>query len=93
MSARRAYEVGLVNRVVPRDELMAVALDHATRLAAMAPLVVRTLKRHVAATLPKGPSELAGLARRDIEAIRNSDDFAEGASAFHAKRPPSFTGT
>ncbi|MDF1737245.1 MAG: enoyl-CoA hydratase/isomerase family protein [Minwuia sp.] len=93
LSAQRAYEVGLVNRVVPQDELMDVAMDHARRLAAMAPLVVRTLKRHVAATLPKGPSELAGLARRDIEAIRSSDDFTEGGAAFREKRPPDFTGT
>lgn len=92
LSAARAYEVGLVNRVVPQAELMEVAMDHAHRLAAMAPLVVRTLKRHVAATLPKGPSELAGLARRDIETIRNSDDFAEGSAAFREKRPPNFTG-
>lgn len=93
LSAQRAYEVGLVNRIVPQAELMDVALDHARRLAAMAPMVVRTLKRHVSATLPKGPSELAGLARRDIEAIRNSDDFTEGGTAFREKRPPKFTGT
>ncbi|MDF1721118.1 MAG: enoyl-CoA hydratase/isomerase family protein [Minwuia sp.] len=93
LSAQRAYEVGLVNRVVPQADLMEVALDQATRLAAMAPLVVRTLKRHVAATLPRGPSELAGLARRDIETIRNSDDFAEGTAAFNEKRAPRFTGS
>lgn len=93
LSAQRAYEAGLVNRVVPQADLLAVALEQATRLAAMAPLVVRTLKRHVAATLPKGPSELAGLARRDIETIRNSDDFAEGTAAFREKRPPDFSGT
>lgn len=92
LSAQRAYEVGLVNRVVPQADLMEVALDQATRLAAMAPMVVRTLKRHVAATLPRGPSELAGLARRDIEAIRNSTDFAEGTAAFAEKRAPRFTG-
>ncbi|MEC9344876.1 MAG: enoyl-CoA hydratase-related protein [Pseudomonadota bacterium] len=92
MSASRAYEAGLVNRVVPQAELLDTALDLANRLAVLSPMVLRTLKRHVADTLPKGPSERAGLARRDIEAIRGSADAEEGRAAFLEKRPPVFRG-
>lgn len=92
MTAQRAYEVGMVNRVVPQAELMDAAMDYADRLAGLAPMVLSTLKRHVAEVLPRGPSEKAGLARRDLEAIRASDDCAEGAAAFHEKRPPRFRG-
>lgn len=92
MTAQRAYEVGMVNRVVPRGELMDAAMAYAEQLAGLAPMVLTTLKRHVAEVLPKGPSEKAGLARRDLEAIRNSEDCAEGAAAFAEKRPPRFSG-
>lgn len=92
LSAQRAYEVGFVNRVVPVGEQRKAALGYARKLAANAPLVLQLLKRFVGRTLPKGPSELAGLARRDIDAVTRSDDLSEGLTAFREKRPPSFQG-
>ncbi|MCG8547400.1 MAG: enoyl-CoA hydratase-related protein [Alphaproteobacteria bacterium] len=91
--AQRAYEVGMVNKVVPADELMAAAMEYAEILAVSAPLVVGTLKRFVRNTVtPKGPSEQAGIARRDLLAIRRSEDQQEGGRAFREKRKPVFTG-
>jgi len=92
IDARRAYEVGYVNKVVPFAELMPTALDYARRIAATAPLPSRALKRFVAETLPKGPTELAGIARTQTDAIFESEDWTEGRKAFAEKRPPAYKG-
>jgi len=92
IDARRAYEVGYVNKVVPVAELMPAALDYASRIAATAPLPSRALKRFVAETLPKGPTEIAGIARVQTDAIFASEDWAEGRKAFAEKRPPVYRG-
>jgi enoyl-CoA hydratase/carnithine racemase len=92
IDARRAYEVGYVNRVVPVAELIPTALDYAKRIAATAPLPSRALKRFVAAAMPKGPTELAGIARAQTDAIFASDDWQEGRKAFAEKRAPDYKG-
>ena len=92
IDAQRAYEVGYVNKVVPAAELMPTALDYARRIAATAPLPSRALKRFVAETLPKSPTELAGMARAQVDAIFASEDWAEGQRAFAEKRPPAYRG-
>ncbi len=92
MSAQRAYEVGMVNKVVPADQLMDAAMEYAVKLKAHAPMVLSTLKRFVGEVIAKGPSERAGIARRDTEAILDSDDKLEGIASFKEKRPPKFTG-
>ena len=45
LSARDAERMGLVNRVVPRDQLLAVALETATQIASANPTIVRQMKR------------------------------------------------
>ena len=91
--AQRAYEVGMVNKVVPKDALMSGAMEYAEVLRDSAPLVVGTLKRFVRNTVTaKGPSEQAGIARRDLLAIRRSEDQQEGGRAFREKRKPAFQG-
>jgi enoyl-CoA hydratase/carnithine racemase len=92
VDARRAYEVGYVNRVVAAEEVDAVALDIARRIAATAPLPSRMLKRFVAEVLPRGPTERAGIARAQVERVNASADWAEGRAAFLEKRPPAFEG-
>jgi enoyl-CoA hydratase/carnithine racemase len=92
MDVKRAYEVGYVNRIVPLAELMPTAMDWAHRIAATAPLPSRMLKRFVAETVPKGPSERAAIARVQVEAVSDSEDGAEGRAAFAAKRKPEFKG-
>ncbi len=93
MSAQRAYEVGFVNKIVPPGEHLEAALAYAEKLKANAPLVLAMLKRFTAQTLPKGPTELAGIARRDADlVVRQSEDFKEGVAAFRERRPPKFVG-
>ena len=92
LSVQRAYEIGFVNKIVPVGQQRQAALDYARKIAANAPLVVQLLKRFVDRTLPKGPSEMAGLARREVDAVTFSTDATEGVAAFRAKRPPAFKG-
>jgi enoyl-CoA hydratase/carnithine racemase len=92
IDARRAYEVGYVNKILPLAELMPAALEYARRIAATAPLPSRALKRFVAEALPKGPTEIAGQARAQTDAIFTSEDWEEGRKAFAEKRPPQYRG-
>ncbi|MDR0529041.1 MAG: enoyl-CoA hydratase/isomerase family protein [Zoogloeaceae bacterium] len=93
IDARRAYEIGLVNKVVPVGQQLEAAREYARKIAACAPRVLALLKDFVGQTLPKGPTEAAGIARaRILDDINASRDFIEGIDAFHAKRTPVFTG-
>ena len=92
IDAKRAYEVGYANKIVPLDQLMPTAMDYAKRIADTAPMPSRMLKRFAAETLPKGPTEIAGIARSQVDATNRSDDWVEGRAAFAEKRPPKFKG-
>ena len=92
MTAQRAYEVGLVNRVVPKGQALATALQLANRIAANAPLVVQAMKSIAHGTLPRSPTELYYPQRRLLDGIAHSDDLQEGVASFKEKRPPRFTG-
>jgi enoyl-CoA hydratase len=91
--AQRAYEVGMVNKVVPVGEHVAAAMEYATILRDSSPLVISMIKRFVRDTVtPRGPSEEQAIARRDLLAIKRSHDQQEGGRAFKEKRKPNFTG-
>lgn len=90
--ADRAAEMGMVNRVVPLGEQMNAALEYARILEESAPLVVQTIKNLVFDTVPKGPAEIAAIARDKLMTVRNSEDGAEGRLAFSEKRKPDFKG-
>ncbi|MGD9942018.1 MAG: enoyl-CoA hydratase/isomerase family protein [Burkholderiaceae bacterium] len=92
IDARRAYEAGLVNDVVPVGQQVTAALDMASRLAGHAPLVLRALKRFVRQTLPCSPAEAAIRTSQMISAIGASEDFAEGRRAMREGRAPEFRG-
>ena len=93
MDAARAYEVGMVNKVVPKAEVMDAAMAYALELRDSAPLVLTMVKRFVGEVMAKGPSERAGISLAQTRAVFGSDDFAEGAAAFTDKRDPKFTGS
>ncbi|HEY6598499.1 MAG TPA: enoyl-CoA hydratase-related protein [Pseudomonadales bacterium] len=92
LTAQRAYDVGMVNAVVPNGTQREAALRYARILARSAPLVVETLKRFALATLNASPAEAAALARSQLLRVRDSEDGAEGRRAFGEKRPPTFKG-
>ena len=92
ISAERAYEAGLINKVVPRDELMPAAMAYAERIVENAPLVLGMLKRYAQEVMPRGPVESLAVWRRGPEMIFSSRDAKEGVAAFKEKRKPKFLG-
>jgi len=88
ISAARAYEVGLVNRVVPAADLWEEAQALAERIAANAPLSVRAAKAMVHAAAPVDWDGADAL----WEAAYLSEDGQEGPRAFREKRAPQWKG-
>jgi enoyl-CoA hydratase len=93
MSAERAYQVGLANRVVRDGREIEQALALADKIVDLAPLALAAMKRFVNdGVLPKGPAELAARYGAELAAVRNSADAAEGVRAFKEKRRPRYQG-
>ena len=90
--ADEALRIGLVNRVVGGDVLVAAVRGYAETMAANAPLTLRAAKMAIGAAL-RDPAD------RNLDAIEaatracfDSEDYAEGRRAFMEKRRPSFRG-
>jgi enoyl-CoA hydratase/carnithine racemase len=92
LSAQRAYEIGLVNRVVPADQLRDEALAMATTIAGNAPLSVRAAKQLVYLSAEHGWSAALEAADALYEPVYLSEDAQEGPTAFKEKRPPRWQG-
>jgi len=88
ISAERAYQIGLVNQVVPHDELGAAAREMALTIAKNAPLSVRAGKEMVYAVAEVGWSDALVEGDRIYEPVYLSDDAQEGPLAFKEKRDP-----
>jgi len=86
VSAQRAYEIGLVNRVVPAAELMAEATKLAQALAAKAPIAVRFIIDAVNQGLESPFAVGEYLETTLFGTIASSDDMREGTKAFLEKR-------
>src|SRR5690606_34824633 len=90
--AEEALAMGLVNRVVPHDELEARTLEVAAGIAANAPLTMKAIKQAVHEALrPESERDLA-LVERMVRDCFESEDYAEGRRAFAEKRKPAFKG-
>lgn len=91
IDANRAYELGLVNRVVPAADVRAVALRMAETIAANAPLAVRFTKQHMHAAVADSGAD-SSTVRAAIPEILASEDAREGARAFAERRTPVWVG-
>jgi enoyl-CoA hydratase/carnithine racemase len=92
LTAARAYEVGLINRVVPDADLRAEAQALAERIAGNAPLSVRAAKKTAYLSARMGLTEAFDEAERIWEPVYTSADAQEGPAAFRDKRTPVWTG-
>jgi len=92
LSAPRLYELGYVNRVVPRARLMEEALALASTIAANAPLTVRACRELVYLSTDMGRSAAVRAADRLFAPVYLSEDAQEGPKAFSEKRAPVWKG-
>jgi enoyl-CoA hydratase len=90
--AQRAYEMGFLNAIVPREELLEKAYEFAHRITANAPLAVQATKQSVWEGLGmslrdayKNESQLSSM-------IFQTEDAKEGPQAFREKRKPNWQG-
>ncbi|MCW2613169.1 MAG: crotonase/enoyl-CoA hydratase family protein [Frankiales bacterium] len=92
LSAERAHQLGLVNRLAAPGEVLSTAVELARVVARSAPMAVAATKRIVLES-PGWPADEA-FARQEVitKVVRESEDAREGALAFSEKRPPVWKG-
>lgn len=92
MDAQEAYRIGLVNRVVPRNELMDTAKQLADKIASKAPIAIQCAKEAVSRSMDVGLYE--GMAHESYLQAHtcSTEDKNEGIAAFLEKRKPVFQG-
>ncbi|MFD1814653.1 enoyl-CoA hydratase/isomerase family protein [Rhodococcus gannanensis] len=92
ITAERAYEIGLVNRLAEPADLMSTALDLARDVISGAPLSVRAARETVMLATEMGRSAALQAARHASESCYLSEDAQEGPRAFAQKRAPRWQG-
>ncbi len=92
LTAERAYQLGLINRVVPDGEALAAAREIADRIARNGPLAVKAIVATLRQTETLPEAEAFVIEQEYGMNVMMSADAAEGPRAFLEKRDPVFTG-
>jgi enoyl-CoA hydratase len=92
ISAQRAYEIGLVNRIASRDGLMEDAREIARKILEKAPVALSTAKSVMNRGLDLDLESACALEANAFAVMFSTGDGAEGMTAFLEKRKPAFTG-
>ena len=91
-SAQRAYELGMVNKLVEPNTALDAALDLASRVCKAAPLAVWASRKIVLASETESDQNLIDMTNKEFGAVLASEDTKEGLTAFIEKRPPNWQG-
>lgn len=93
ITAQRAYDLGLINHVVPDGQALAKAKEIAQRIARNGPLAVQGILATLRATEAMPEEQAFEIEMEHGKRVMSSNDAAEGPRAFLEKRDPEFTGT
>lgn len=92
LDAEEALRIGLINKIVTRDELEPAVSDYANMVANNAPLTVKAAKAAVKELLKNSEDRDPAKVKRMVNECFDSRDYAEGRKAFMEKRKPVFRG-
>ncbi len=93
VEAGRLLALGLLNRVLPGNEVLPAAMAMAERIAANGPLAIAEIKRATAESLGRPLGEGFAIETESMDRVMSSDDAREGPRAFMERRAPVYTGT
>jgi enoyl-CoA hydratase len=92
ISAREAYQFGIINRIVSKEVLMEETLKFAGEVANQAPLSIRLIKESVLKAVDVSLDEGMQFERKNFYLLFSSEDQKEGMRAFQEKRKANFKG-
>jgi enoyl-CoA hydratase/carnithine racemase len=92
MSAQQALEAGIVNRVVPAEQLDAAVHEWASRLAGKSPVIMRLGKQAMRRQLDMPLDDALDYLRAQLTLASSTEDIVEGVNAFFEKREPQWKG-
>ncbi len=89
--ADAAARIGLVNQVLPAEQLMPWALETAATIAANSPSAVQAVKYQISASIADYTNSREALEQELGDRVRASPHFKEGVDAFLGKRQPDYS--
>jgi enoyl-CoA hydratase/carnithine racemase len=92
IEAEHAYRIGLVNRIHPQATLLEKTLDYAQMLASRSPLSHRFAKEVIKRSVGMHMDEALRLESRSFHDVGQTEDLAEGTTAFRERRDAQFKG-